>query len=71
MKDLRERTIRSGYARGVVQAVNCLLRMGSLMMLARLLNPRDFGLLGIVTAFTGILSLFRDFGLSGIAPCIL
>ena len=34
------------------------------MVLARLLNPKDFGLLGMVTAFTGVLSLFRDFGLS-------
>jgi len=34
------------------------------MILARLLDPVDFGLLGMVTAFTGVLSLFRDFGLS-------
>jgi O-antigen/teichoic acid export membrane protein/NADP-dependent 3-hydroxy acid dehydrogenase YdfG len=34
------------------------------MLLARLLEPKDFGLVGMVTAFTGILSLFRDFGLS-------
>jgi PST family polysaccharide transporter len=32
--------------------------------LARLLNPKDFGLVGMVTAFTGVLNLFRDFGLS-------
>lgn len=34
------------------------------MILARLLDPKDFGLVGMVTAFTGVLSLFRDFGLS-------
>jgi len=34
------------------------------MVLSRLLEPKDFGLLGMVTAFTGVLSLFRDFGLS-------
>ncbi len=34
------------------------------MILARLLDPKDFGLVGMVTAFTGILALFRDFGLS-------
>lgn len=34
------------------------------MVMARLLNPRDFGLVGMVTAFTGVLTLFRDFGLS-------
>jgi PST family polysaccharide transporter len=34
------------------------------MVLARLLEPKDFGLVGMVTAFTGVLNLFRDFGLS-------
>ena len=34
------------------------------MVLARLLDPRDFGLLAMVTALTGVLYLFRDFGLS-------
>jgi O-antigen/teichoic acid export membrane protein len=67
MKDLKERTIRGGSARGVALAANFLLRVGSLMVLARLLNPKDFGLLGMVTAFTGVLSLFRDFGLSAAA----
>ncbi len=33
-------------------------------MLARLLEPKDFGLAGIVTALTGVLNLFRDFELS-------
>jgi len=34
------------------------------MILARLLGPKDYGLVGMVTAFTGVLNLFRDFGLS-------
>jgi O-antigen/teichoic acid export membrane protein len=34
------------------------------MVLARLLDPKDFGLVGMVTAFTGILNLLKDFGLS-------
>jgi PST family polysaccharide transporter len=37
------------------------------MVLARLLGPKDFGLVGMVTAFTGVLTLFRDFGLSSAA----
>jgi PST family polysaccharide transporter len=40
------------------------LRMGSMVVLARLLAPTDFGLVGMVTAFTGFLGLFRDAGLS-------
>jgi len=67
MKDLKEKTIRGGSARIAALATNFLLRVGSLAILARLLDPRDFGLLGMVTAFTGVLSLFRDFGLSAAA----
>lgn len=64
MKDLKEKTLRGGVARMAAQAAVFVLRIGSLMVLARLLDPKDFGLLGMVTAFTGVLSLFRDFGLS-------
>ena len=35
-----------------------------MVVLARLLAPADFGLVGMVTAFTGFLGLFRDAGLS-------
>ena len=34
------------------------------MILARILDPTDFGLVAMVTALTGVLNLFRDFGLS-------
>jgi O-antigen/teichoic acid export membrane protein len=64
MKDLKERVIRGGFAKVCAQAANFALRIGSLMVLARLLDPKDFGLVGMVTAFTGVLGLFRDFGLS-------
>jgi O-antigen/teichoic acid export membrane protein len=64
MKDLKEKTIRGGLARIGAQAANFLFRVGSLMIMARLLGPEDFGLVGMVTAFTGVLNLFRDFGLS-------
>ena len=67
MKDLKEKTIRGGLARLCAQGANFLLRMGSLMVLARLLGPKDFGLVGMVTVFTGVLGLFRDFGLSSAA----
>ena len=38
-----------------------------MMVLARLLNPKDFGLVAMVTALTSVLDLFRDFGLSSAA----
>src|SRR5580700_6721127 len=64
MKNLKERAIRGGVAKVFSQGANFALRIGSLMVLARLLDPKDFGLVGMVTAFTGVLGLFRDFGLS-------
>src|ERR1043166_7044835 len=64
MQDLKERTIRGGFAKVCAQAATFLLRVGSLIVLARLLDPVDFGLVGMVTALTGVLNLFRDFGLS-------
>src|SRR6201998_2451678 len=67
MKDLRGRAIRGGFAKVCSQGANFALRVGSLMVLARLLDPKDFGLVGMVTAFTGVLTLFRDFGLSAAA----
>src|SRR6516165_9484643 len=65
--DLKGKTIRGGLARLGAQGANFLLRVGALMVLARLLSPKDFGLVGMVTAVTGILTLFRDFGLSSAA----
>ncbi|HTS07792.1 MAG TPA: lipopolysaccharide biosynthesis protein [Candidatus Eisenbacteria bacterium] len=64
MKDLKEKAIRGGLARFMAQGADFSLRLLSLTVLARLLNPKDFGLVGMVTAFTGVLMLFRDFGLS-------
>ncbi len=64
VSNLKERTIRAGLTRICAQGANFLIRIGSIMVLARLLDPKDFGLVGMVAAVTGILSLFRDFGLS-------
>jgi O-antigen/teichoic acid export membrane protein len=55
-------------ARGAVisvsgQGASVLLRMGSMVILARLLTPADFGLVGMAAAVTGFLSLIRDAGL--------
>jgi O-antigen/teichoic acid export membrane protein len=64
MQDLKQRTIRGGFAKICSQGANFVLRIGSLMVLARLLEPRDFGLVGMVMAVIGVLNLFKDFGLS-------
>src|SRR5271156_5049116 len=67
MEDLKEKTIRGGAARLGSQVASLALRTGALVVLARLLGPKDFGLVGMVTAYTGLLNWFRDFGLSAAA----
>jgi O-antigen/teichoic acid export membrane protein len=67
VKNLKEKTVRGGFARLCAQGATFFLRLGSLMILARLLTPKDFGLVGMVTAFTGVFTLLRDFGLSSAA----
>lgn len=48
------------------QALRFVLQIGSLVILARLLTPHDFGVVAMVTAITGIAAILRDFGLSSI-----
>ncbi|GAA2979940.1 PST family polysaccharide transporter [Microbacterium terrae] len=42
-----------------------LFQLGSTMVLARLLEPSDFGLVAMIMAIVGIADLVRDFGLTG------
>lgn len=66
MKDIKQRAIRGSLAKLSAQGANYVVRIGSLMVLARLLSPKDFGIVGMVTAFSGVLDMFRDFGLSAV-----
>lgn len=62
--DLKGKTARGALISTFGQGANFVFRMGSMVVLARLLAPADFGLVGMVTACTGFLGLFRDCGLS-------
>jgi O-antigen/teichoic acid export membrane protein len=62
-KDLRHSTTRGALASVAGQAGNLVLRTFSMVILARLLTPKDFGLVGMATAATGFLSLIKDAGL--------
>lgn len=64
MSDLKGRSIRGGAVTVSSQAFKFFLSTGSTAVLARLLTPADFGLIAMVAAFTGFVSLFRDLGLS-------
>ena len=64
LSNLKERTISSGAVTMSAQAVKFFLSLVSTMVLARLLTPRDFGLVAMVTTVTGFLRVFKDSGLS-------
>jgi len=61
---LREKALRGGVSKLVSQGVMFVTKIGSMAALGRILDPRDFGLIAMVTAVTGILSLVKDAGLS-------
>jgi len=42
-----------------------LTQLGSVVILARLLAPEDFGLLAMIMSVVGVVDLIRDFGLTG------
>ncbi len=62
--DFKGRSVRGGAVTMFAQACKFGLFMGSNVVLARLLTPQDYGLIGMVTAITGFVSLFNDIGLS-------
>jgi len=61
---LKQNTARGALFSSSAQGVSFVLRTLSMVILARLLFPEDFGLVGMVTAATGFIGLFRDAGLS-------
>ena len=62
--DLKNKSIRGGVSSLVGETLSFILRIGSTAILARLLMPEQFGLVGMVTAVTGFAQVFKDLGLS-------
>jgi O-antigen/teichoic acid export membrane protein len=62
--DLKARTISGAFVTIVAQGAQFVLSLGSIMILARLLTPKDFGLFAMVTTLIGYLRVFKDAGLS-------
>ena len=63
-RDLRRKTIRGGAATMAGQACKLVLTVTSTAVLARLLDPEDFGLMGMVSVVVGFLLAVGDMGLS-------
>lgn len=60
----RRQTVVHSGATMAGQGVHLVLQVGSTAILARLLAPRDFGLIAMVAAFVAFIGLFRDVGLT-------
>lgn len=55
---------RGAYFTLAAQAARILLQLLSVVVLARILSPHDYGLLAIVLVVVGLGEIFRDFGLT-------
>ena len=64
LTNLGGRTVSSGFVTALTQGAQITLNLVSIMVLARLLTPHDFGLVAMVTTITGFLWIFNDAGLS-------
>src|SRR6266404_7562692 len=64
LSDLKGRTISGAFITIVAQGAQFALSLGSIIVLARLLTPKDFGLFAMVTTVIGYLRVFKDAGLS-------
>ncbi len=62
--DLKSRTVHSGAFAMGAEGFEFVLRLGSIVVLAQLLGPEQFGLIAMVTAITAVAERFKDLGLS-------
>jgi PST family polysaccharide transporter len=58
------RTARGGLVTMVSHGLKFALSIVATAVLARLLTPQDYGLIGMVAVFTGFVAMFKDLGLS-------
>ena len=64
---LGRRSIQGGLITVSVQAVTVIIQLASTVVLARMLTPDDYGIMGMVLSFVALAALFKDLGLSSAA----
>ena len=62
--NLGGRTARGGAVAITAQALKFIITIGATSILARLLTPQDYGLIGMVAFVTAFVSLYKDLGLA-------
>src|SRR5437773_2322404 len=63
-ENINRKSARGAAATAVNQTANFILRFGSTAVLARLLTPHDYGLVGMTAVITGFVGIFKDAGLT-------
>ena len=64
MSDIKKQAVRSVAVTLGAQAIKFIIGLGVTMVLARLLTPKDYGVVAMVGVITGFVAIFRDGGLS-------
>ncbi len=64
LKNIGHRAVTGGFVTAAAQGVKFVLNIGSAVVLARMLSPKDFGLVAMAGALMPILRTFREGGLS-------
>ena len=62
--DLGARTARGGAVTIASHSLKFVITIAATSVMARLLSPADYGLVGMVVFFTGFIAIFKDLGLS-------
>jgi O-antigen/teichoic acid export membrane protein len=63
-KDLGEKSLKGGSVTFIGQVIQVFINFARIIILARLLSPKDFGLINMVLVFIGFAAMFKDAGFS-------
>lgn len=63
-KGIGQRAVRGAAVTMTSNGVRFVLETSRIIVLARLLQPADYGLVAMVTALTGVMEMFKDLGLN-------
>ena len=63
-RELKRKSVRSGLTTFGSQGAGVAIQLASMVVLARLLSPADYGVMAMVMAVTAFAGIFRDLGLS-------
>lgn len=64
LQNIGGRAVSGGFVTVTAQAAKFVLNFGAAAVLARLLSPKEFGLVGMVLGVTSLVGIFKELGLS-------